>query len=115
VGSMHRSAYRRGTRVIRPRTFRRGGRPGQPLAPPTDPKRIYPSAPERHYCAECFGPRNRYQEGPFCARCERALFGDPRLGYKSFIRSERQRNIHRERRRRQDEAQLQPSLTAGEG
>jgi hypothetical protein len=86
--------------MLRQRTLSRGGNPGQPYAAVTDPRRIKPAKPEkRKRCGECFGPRSRYQSGLFCSRCEVELFGDRRLGYIHFIRSERARNVQRARRR----------------
>jgi hypothetical protein len=78
----------RGTRMLRMRSERRWPQQGQPERPVTDP-RIPHQGREEHFCGECFGPRNRYRDGPFCARCEGTLFGDE--GYVCFLRSERAR------------------------
>jgi hypothetical protein len=81
----------RGTRMLRMRSTGRRPQQGQPARPVTDPERIPHQDQEEHFCAECFGPRSRYRDGPFCARCEQDLFGDGRSGYTRFIRSERAR------------------------
>jgi hypothetical protein len=98
-GSEYRGVpLRRGTRLIRVRTARRApqqGQPGRPVTNPAIPHRELP----RHVCAECFGPRSHYRRGPFCARCERELFGNSRDGYQAFIRSERARNLAAARKR----------------
>lgn len=85
------SRWKKGTRALRLRTVVRTGKvPGQPSAPVTG-HGAGPSGPEEHYCGECFGRRNRYRAGPFCSNCEQELFGSPRLGFLSFVRSERAR------------------------
>lgn len=84
--------WRKGTRALRMRTVIRAGFvPGQPAAPETGHGTRPRGNPERHTCAECFGPRSAYRRGPFCARCELALFGDSRDGYQKFVRTERAR------------------------
>jgi hypothetical protein len=83
---------RKGTRMLRWRTLSRVPQQGQPERPIIDPG-LPRSKPVHLTCAECFGPRSRYQDGPFCYQCERALFGDGRQGYTRFIRSERQRRV----------------------
>jgi hypothetical protein len=88
---------RKGTRMLRWRTLGRVPQQGQPERPIVD-KDTPHAEPEHHVCAECFGSRSRYQEGPFCYQCERTLFGNGRTGYTHFIRSERQRNIMAERK-----------------
>ena len=95
--------WRKGTRTMRLRTaMRAAGANGQPAAPVTEPDRIKSQGnPARHTCAECFGPRSTYRQGPFCARCERELFGDSFNGYKRFIRSERLRQTWVRRRLRE--------------
>jgi hypothetical protein len=103
-GSEYRDVpLRRGTRLIRVRTARRVPQQGQPDRPLTHP-RIPHAGREEHVCAECFGPRSRYRDGQFCARCERDLFGDSRDGYGSFIRSERARNVQAARKRAREAA-----------
>jgi hypothetical protein len=83
--------WRKGTRAVRLRTARRAtGANGQPQAPVTGHGARPQDLPKGLTCAECFGPRSAYRQGLFCARCERALFGDEFNGYQRFIRSERQ-------------------------
>jgi hypothetical protein len=89
-GEYRGSRLRKGTRLLRMRSERRWPQQGQPERPVTDP-RIPHQDREEHFCGECFGPRNRYRDGPFCARCEQDLFGDGRSGYVCFLRSERAR------------------------
>ena len=103
-GSEYRGVpLRRGTRLIRVRNAKRAPQQGQPDRPVTHPG-IPHACREEHACAECFGPRNRYQDGPFCFRCERELFGDGRSGYRSFIRSERARQVQKARKRARETA-----------
>lgn len=86
--------------------LRAGVRPGQPKTVPTDPKRIKhrPKTGQR-YCGECFRPRNSLSPRLFCNQCLTLLFGAgegvAKYGYDSFLRSERQRTINRERRLRE--------------
>lgn len=94
---------RKGVRLIRVRTARRVPQQGQPDRPLTHPG-IPHADREKHACAECFGPRSRYRDGPFCYKCELALFGDGRSGYQSFIRSERARNVQAARKREREAA-----------
>jgi hypothetical protein len=98
-GSEYRGVpLRKGTRLIRVRTARRVPQQGQPDRPLTHPGIPHEQLP-RHACAECFGPRSHYRRGPFCAECERDLFGDSLDGYQSFIRSERARQVQAARKR----------------
>jgi hypothetical protein len=77
---------------MRLRTARRAGTAsGQPRAVPTDPGRVRHRNLTKHTCGECFGPRSAYRDSLFCNQCETALFGHPRTGYQSFVRSERAR------------------------
>lgn len=89
---------KKGTRMLRIRTKGRVSWQGQPERPRTHPGIPHAELP-RHVCAECFGPRSHYRRGPFCARCETALFGNSRDGYQAFLRSERARNREAVRKR----------------
>ena len=84
---------------MRIRTMGRTSWQGQPDRPVTHP-RIPHKELQPHVCAECFGPRSHYRKGPFCTRCERALFGNETTGYESFIRSERARRAQAARKQK---------------
>lgn len=93
---------KKGTRMIRMRSARRAPQQGQPERVPTHPDVPHKQLP-RHVCAECFGPRSHYRRGPFCALCERKLFGSSLDGYQSFIRSERARRTMAARKKKKEE------------